>query len=59
MTNLIIIPCLILVLTLGILVLVLMGIDKLPELLVEILGKLIQFMNGFVEWGCFQRILSF
>ena len=49
-TNLIIIPCLILVLTLGILVLVLMGIDKLPELLVEILGKLIQFMNGFVEW---------
>lgn len=58
-TNLIIIPCLILVLGLGILALVLMLIDKLPEFLVEILGKLIQFMNEFVAWVASKESLLF
>ena len=50
LTNLVIIPCLMIVLGLGVIVLVLLVIHKPPEFLIHTLGWLIQFMNQFVEW---------
>lgn len=49
-TNLVIIPCLMLVLGLGIILFVLLLIYQPPEILVHSLGWTIQFMNGFVDW---------
>tara|TARA_B110000238_G_scaffold120610_1_gene130635 strand:- start:1719 stop:3770 length:2052 start_codon:yes stop_codon:yes gene_type:complete len=48
-TNLVIIPCLMLVLGLGTVTLVLIGFKKTPEILIDVLGAVIQFMNNFVE----------
>jgi len=50
MSNLVIIPCLMLVLGLGIVLFVLLLIYQPPEILVHSLGWTIQFMNGFVDW---------
>ena len=49
-SNLVIIPCLMLVLGLGIVLFVLLLIYQPPEILVHSLGWTIQFMNGFVDW---------
>lgn len=49
-TNMVVVPCLILILGLGILMLVLIGIHQPPDLLIQILSWFIQIMNRFVEW---------
>ncbi|MDA9125998.1 ComEC family competence protein [Flavobacteriaceae bacterium] len=49
-TNMVVIPCLIVILGLGILMLVLIGIHQHPDLLIQILSWFIQLMNWFVEW---------
>ena len=49
-TNMVVIPCLIVILGLGILMLVLIGIHQPPDLLIQILSWIIQLMNWFVEW---------
>ena len=49
-TNIVVIPCLIVILGLGILMLVLIGIHQPPDLLIQILSWFIQLMNWFVEW---------
>jgi competence protein ComEC len=49
-TNMVVIPCLIVILGLGILMLVLIGIHQPPDLLIQILSWFIQLMNWFVEW---------
>jgi len=49
-TNMVVVPCLIVILCLGIATLILVVIHKPPEFLVNSLGRLIQFMNRFVEW---------
>lgn len=49
-TNMVVIPCLIVILGLGILLLILIGIYHPPEFLIHTLGWIIQFMNRFVEW---------
>jgi competence protein ComEC len=49
-TNMVVVPCLIVILGLGILMLVLIGIHQPPDLLIQILSWFIQIMNRFVEW---------
>jgi len=49
-TNLIIIPCLMLVLGLGAITLIFIGFKNTPEIIVEVLGGVIQLMNNVVEW---------
>ena len=49
-TNMVVVPCLILILGLGILMLVLIGIHQPPDLLIQILSWFVQIMNRFVEW---------
>ena len=49
-TNLIIIPCLMLVLGLGAVTLIFIGFKNTPDILIEVLGAVIQFMNNIVEW---------
>ena len=49
-TNMVVVPCLIVILGLGILMLVLIGIHQAPDLLIQILRWFIQLMNRFVEW---------
>ena len=49
-TNIVVIPCLIVILGLGILMLVLIGIHQPPDILIQILSWFIQLMNWFVEW---------
>ena len=49
-TNMVVVPCLIVILALGILMLVLIGIHQPPDLLIQILRWFIQLMNRFVEW---------
>ena len=49
-TNMVVIPCLIGILCLGIVTLTLIGVYEPPEVLVCILAWCIQSMNRFVEW---------
>jgi competence protein ComEC len=49
-TNMVVVPCLIVILGLGILMLVLIGVHQPPDLLIQILSWFIQIMNRFVEW---------
>ena len=49
-TNMVVVPCLIVILGLGILMLVLIGVHQAPNLLIQILSWFIQIMNLFVEW---------
>ena len=49
-TNMVVVPCLIVILGLGIVTLTLIGVYKPPEVLVYILAWSIQSMNRFVEW---------
>ena len=49
-TNMVVVPFLIIILCLGIATLILVVIHKPQEFLVNSLGRLIQFMNRFVEW---------
>ena len=49
-TNMVVVPCLMVVLTLGIVMLVWMGFYQPPKLLTQTLGWFIQLMNRFVEW---------
>ena len=49
-TNMVVIPCLIGILCLGIVTLTLIGVYEPPEVLVYILAWCIQSMNRFVEW---------
>jgi competence protein ComEC len=49
-TNMVVIPCLMVILGLGIVTLILIGIFNPPDILVYSLGWVIQFMNRFVEW---------
>ncbi len=49
-TNMVVVPCLIVILGLGILMLVLIGIHQPPDLLIQILSWFIQIINRFVEW---------
>ena len=49
-TNMVVIPCLIGILCLGILTLTLIGVYEPPEILVYILAWCIQSMNRFVKW---------
>ncbi|MGB4743855.1 MAG: ComEC/Rec2 family competence protein [Flavobacteriaceae bacterium] len=49
-TNMVVIPCLIVILGLGILMLILIGVHQPPDLLIQILSWFIQLMNRFVEW---------
>ena len=49
-TNMVVIPCLMVILGLGIVTLTLIGIFNPPDILVYSLGWVIQFMNRFVEW---------
>ena len=49
-TNMVVIPCLMVVLALGIVTLILVGIYQPPEFLVHTLSWFIQLMNRFVEW---------
>ena len=49
-TNMVVIPCLIVILGLGIVMLILIGIHQPPDLLIQILSWVIQLMNRFVEW---------
>ena len=46
----VVIPCLMVILGLGIVTLTLIGIFNPPDILVYSLGWVIQFMNRFVEW---------
>lgn len=50
LTNMVIIPALMLVLGLGGITLLLIGFQKPPSILIQLLGEVIQFMNRFVEW---------
>ena len=50
LTNMVIIPALMLVLGLGGITLILIGFQKPPSILIQLLGEVIQFMNRFVEW---------
>ncbi|MDB4158109.1 ComEC family competence protein, partial [bacterium] len=49
-TNMIVVPCLIVILGLGIATLILVVIYKPPEFLIHTLAWVIQSMNRFVEW---------
>ncbi|MDB9874145.1 ComEC family competence protein [Flavobacteriaceae bacterium] len=49
-TNMVVVPCLIVILGLGIATLILVVIYKPPEFLVHTLAWIIQSMNRFVEW---------
>ena len=49
-TNMVVIPCLIGILCLGITTVILMVVNQAPDFLVYTLGRLIQFMNRVVEW---------
>ena len=49
-TNIVVIPCLIVILSLGILMLILIGLYHPPEFLIQTIGWFIQSMNQFVEW---------
>ena len=50
LTNIVVIPCLIVILSLGILMLVLIWLYHPPEFLIQTLGWFITKMNWFVEW---------
>ena len=49
-TNLVIVPCLMLVLGLGIIMFICLTLYQTPEFIIQVLGWLIQFMNSFVDW---------
>lgn len=49
-TNLVIVPCLMLVLGLGIVMFICLTLYQPPEFIIQVLGWLIQFMNRFVDW---------
>ena len=49
-TNIVVIPCLIIILGLGIMTLALAVIHHPPAFIIQALGLCIQFMNQFVEW---------
>jgi competence protein ComEC len=50
LTNIVVIPCLIVILSLGVLMLVLIWLYHPPEFLIQTLGWFITKMNWFVEW---------
>jgi competence protein ComEC len=49
-TNMVVIPCLMVILGLGVVTLILVGVYQPPEFLVHTLAWFIQSMNRFVEW---------
>ena len=58
-TNMVVVPCLIVILGLGIATLILVVIYKPPEFLVHALAWVIQSMNRFVEWVASKKTFLF
>ncbi|MGV6831269.1 MAG: ComEC/Rec2 family competence protein [bacterium] len=50
LTNLVVIPLLGFIIALGIVVIILSLVNFLPDLLVKIYGKIIQYLNEYIEW---------
>lgn len=50
LSNLVVLPCLGVILMLGIVVVLLSAIDMLPSLVVNLFGTVIEFMNQFIAW---------
>ncbi|MBE16660.1 MAG: hypothetical protein CL867_10460 [Cytophagaceae bacterium] len=50
LSNLVVLPCLSIVLVLGILVVFLGAVDMLPSVVVKIIGSIIEAMNQFIAW---------
>mgnify|MGYP002795118476 CR=1 FL=1 len=59
LSNLVILPALGIILGLGILVILLSLLNSLPELLAELYGQLISYMNQFVGWVAVQEDFLF
>jgi len=59
LSNLVIIPCLGIILGFGILIIVLASVNKLPQVLADAYALIITTMNNFIEWVSHQEAFVF